>query len=491
MTIRQTTTALFFAALGFALAWLLPAPSDMSSAPAGGSGACPDGSPPAYWVAPMDPAYRRDGPGKSPMGMDLVPYCGPQDQGHADVEISPRVMQNLGVVTAEAVHAPLERVLRAVGIVSYDESTYQMIHSRAEGWIEQLPLDTSGAAFEAGAPLYTLFAPKLVSAESEYLSALDGGNAALRRSARQRLMALGFDEIQIRALEQRRQPSQRLTPRADKAGVVAMLGVRQGQFVSPGNHLMTLASMERVWVLVDLPERDAGLVHAGQPATARLDAYPGQEWTGTVDYIYPELDSRTRTLKLRLRFDNPQRKLQPNMFAEVSITATIASRALLVPSSAVIRDARGDRVVQALGEGAFRIVPVTVGHRAGGHSAILEGLNAGDQVVVDGQFLIDSEANVDAEALRLRARPVARAPRGGAMAKIITLEADGIVLDHDPIEAIGEPGLSMPGMRMRFQLSPEVDVTMLREGQEVHALIEQRGPGDFVVTELHPMESMP
>lgn len=491
MTARQLLSALLFVGLGFALAWLLPSPAGLTEPASDPDGPCPDGSQPAYWVAPMDPAYRREGPGKSPMGMDLVPYCGRQESSAADVEIRPQILQNLGVLTARAVQGPMQRTLRAVGRVSYDESSYQMIHARAEGWVEQLAVEFSGATIVAGAPLYTLFAPKLVSAESEYLSALDGAGTALRQAARQRLLALGFDEPQIAALERRRRPSQRLTPQAAADGVVAALGVRRGQHVSPGSHLMTLASLDQVWVLVDVPERDAGLLRPGLPATVRLDAFPGREWPGLIDYIYPELDPKTRSVQLRLRLENPGHELRPNMFAEVRIRATIADQVLQIPSSAVLRDARGDRVVQAVGENGFRIVPVKVGHRFDGRSQILQGLNAGDRVVVDGQFMIDAEANLDAEALRLRAQPLADPPRGATMARIIGLEADGIVLEHDPIEALGTPGISMPGMQMRFGLDPAVDTAGLREGQQVHAIIEQRGPGNFVVTELHHGESRP
>jgi Cu(I)/Ag(I) efflux system membrane fusion protein len=463
-------------------------------------GACADGTNPSYWVAPMDPDFRADTPGKSPMGMDLIPVCADADLGDdADVVISAQVEQNLGVRTAILERRSLQRPVAAVGTVGYDESSFQMIHSRAEGWIEKLGVESDGAAVTGGSELYALFAPKLVAAASEYQTALGSGREWLIAAARERLLALGYDESQIRKLRQNDSPGNRLSQRAASDAVVAMLGVREGQFVMPGTHIMTLASLQRVWVLADVLERDAALIHVGQPTRVTLAGWPGRDWIGQVDYIYPSLDPRTRTLKVRVVMDNADEVLRPNMFTRVTIDTADHKKVLVAPASALIRSGRGDRVVVALGEGRFRVVPVSVGLIAQGQVQILEGLQDGDHVVIDGQFLIDSEANVDAEARRLEgavpsmpgmsdlkhdmshdmANMSAEQHHTAASTASLTqgtvvdidFEQGFITLDHAYIQSI-----DMPGMVMSFLLDESLDLKGYKVGDVVRfAAIQQDG----------------
>ncbi len=277
--------------------------------------------------------------------------------------------------------------------------------------------------------------------------------------------------------------------RAPTDAVVTMLGVREGQFVAPGTHIMTLASLRKVWVVVDVLERDASIVTVGQKVRAEVSSWPGRAWSGQVDYVYPSLDPRTRTLRLRLVLDNADAALRPNMFARVTISAPDAEETLVVPRSAVIRGAQGDRVVLALGAGRYRVVAVRAGRVDAGQVQILQGLEAGAQVVVDGQFLIDSEANVDAEALRLNAEP--RRPevaRGQARAVIHDLAPGQIELAHEPIRPLGESGIQMPAMRMKFELDPQLAALGLLPGQSVHVIIENPEAGRYVVTQVHVLD---
>ncbi|MGD8323399.1 MAG: efflux RND transporter periplasmic adaptor subunit, partial [Gammaproteobacteria bacterium] len=188
---------------------------------------------------------------------------------------------------------------------------------------------------------------------------------------------------------------------AQKNGVVAHLGVREGVYVTPATNVMSIAELDRVWVLAEVFEREAAWVAPGQRAQVRLDYLPGQRWSGTVDYVYPELDPRTRTLQVRLRFDNQTEVLRPNMFARVEIAASETDPVLHVPREAVIRGGDVDRVVLALGEGRFRAQPVEIGIEAGDRIEIRSGVEEGDLIVTSGQFLIDSESNIDSALRRM------------------------------------------------------------------------------------------
>ena len=352
-----------------------------------------------YWVAPMDRNYRRDQPGKSPMGMDLVPVyaddapAGAEDDAGA-VRIDPTVAHNLGVRTALAERGSLRQRIEAVGYVEYDEDAVHHVHTRVEGWIESLSVQAAGDPVRAGQTLFGIYSPTLVNAQREYLAALERGDDALRRASGERLLALGMGEAEIEALAESREPSRQVRTLAAADGVVTHLGVRQGIHVTPATHVLSVADLRRVWVLAEVFERHAGAVRPGQPAQVRFDQLPGERWQGTVDYIYPTLDPRTRTLKVRIGFENEGRVLRPNMYARVVLMGPPTEPLVHIPREALIRGGDSDRVALALGDGRFRSVPVQAGIEAGARVAIASGLEAGDEVVVSGQFLIDSESNL-------------------------------------------------------------------------------------------------
>ena len=352
-----------------------------------------------YWVAPMDRNYRRDKPGKSPMGMDLVPvYADEPGAGTADepgvVRIDPTVSHNLGVRTALAERGRLQQRIDAVGYVEYDEDAVHHVHTRVEGWIESLSVQAAGDPVRAGQTLFGIYSPTLVNAQREYLAARERGNDALRRASRERLLALGMGEAEIDVLDERLEPSRQVRTVAAADGVVTHLGVRQGIHVTPATHVLSIADLRRVWVLAEVFERHAGAVAPGQAAQVRFDQLPGERWQGTVDYVYPTLDPRTRTLKVRIGFENEGRVLRPNMYARVVLMGPRTEPLVHIPREALIRGGDVDRVALALGDGQFRSVPVQAGIEAGARVAIASGLDAGDEVVVSGQFLIDSESNL-------------------------------------------------------------------------------------------------
>ncbi len=362
-----------------------------------------------YWKAPMDPNYRRDEPGKSPMGMDLVPvYANGSDDDESVVSINPQVVNNLGVRTAPAEFSVLSRRIETVGYVGYDEDTLQHIHMRVDGWIERLVITATGDPVTKGQTLFELYSPTLVNAEEEFLTALRSSNTNLQKASRSRLEALGVPTSEIDRLQKSRTVSQRLSVAAQSDGFVADLAVREGVYITPASEVMSIATLDRVWVLVEVLERQAAWISEGQLAEVELEYLPGRRLQGTVDYIYPELDRKTRTLKVRIRFDNKDKVLRPNMFARVTIHGTETPPVVHVPRAALIRGGASDRVVLAIGDGKFRAQPVQIGIESGERIEIRSGVAAGDLIVTSGQFLIDSESNIEAALERMSERGVDR-----------------------------------------------------------------------------------
>jgi Cu(I)/Ag(I) efflux system membrane fusion protein len=358
-----------------------------------------------YWVAPMDPNFRRDKPGKSPMGMDLAPvYADEVDAVPGTVKIDPTVVNNLGVRTMAAEEGPLSRRIETVGYIGYDEDTLQHVHTRVDGWIEALATKATGDPVEKGQLLFELYSPTLVNAQQEYLSALSSSNTLLRNASKDRLAALGVTGNEIARLEKERTASQRVRVYAEADGVIAHLGVREGIFVTPATEIMSVARLDRVWVLAEVFERQAAWVTPGQRAEVELDYLPGRRWQGTVDYVYPELDASTRTLKVRIRFDNEGEVLRPNMFARVTLLGEETAPVVHVPRAALIRGGDADRVVLSLGEGRFRAQAVETGLESGDRVAIRSGIAAGDLIVTSGQFLIDSESDIESALSRMDER---------------------------------------------------------------------------------------
>lgn len=357
-----------------------------------------------YWKGPMTPNFHSDKPGKSPMGMDLVPVYANADGGDAsDVKISPDVVNNLGVRTARVQQGALSHRLVTVGYVGYDEDTITTINTRADGWIEKLAIKSAGDPVHAGQLLYALFSPKLATAEREYLTALSSGSQSLIAASGERMRSLGFTPAQIRQLKRTRKVSDRVARYARSTGTVMSLGVSEGAYVMPATQIMKLADLHTVWVMAEVDESNASLLHVGQKAVAEFDAFPGRQWKGVIDYIYPDLSSMTRTVKVRLRFANPDLQLQPNMYARVTIHAQPQANSITIPNQALIRTGQSQRVIVALGGGRFDVCPVQAGFTSGDRVEILKGLQPGQRVVTSAQFMIDSEANVGAAALRLGA----------------------------------------------------------------------------------------
>ena len=358
-----------------------------------------------YWVAPMDPSFKSDKPGKSPMDMEMVPVYA-QDIGSGDVvTISSTVENNLGVRTATAKRGPLWRRIEATGYVGFDETRISHINIRTKGWITKLLVNAEGERVLKDELLFELYSPELVNAQKEYLQALRRGDERLKSGADEKLRALGMIRTEIIKLAHRGSASENIQVVAPQDGVVSFLGVREGMYIQPNTTIMSLADLSSVWLQAEVFESQADWVAAGQAAEARLNYMPGEVFSGQVDYVYPILDPKTRTLRVRLHFDNPGERLKPNMYAQVSIYGKLQPNALSIPLEALIRAPYRDRVVVSLGDGKFRVHEVMTGMESGEWVEIIAGIEEGDKIVTSAQFLLDSEASLVGSIRRLDSTP--------------------------------------------------------------------------------------
>jgi len=358
---------------------------------------------------PMHPEVIRDEPGVCPIcGMTLVkieePATDPAGVGKAaagEVRISPAVSNNLGVRTEPVIRGSLPRRSETVGYVQFDERKVQQVRTRAEGWVEGLAVRSMGETVQAGQLLFTLYSPMLESVQQEYLDALKIGNRDLIEASRDRLRAVGLDAGTASRLAKSGRAAGRVPFYAPISGVITELEAREGVMLSPDMAAMTITELGSLWVVAEVPEAQSGWVKAGAHAEVRFPSQPGELIHGRVEYVYPELNMETRTLRARITLAAPPPDVRPNMLANVSLLADAGEAVLHVPRSALIRNGTRDRVVIALGDGRFVSRNVVAGVEGGDRVAIREGLQEGEKVVVAAQFLLDSEANLDAGLDRL------------------------------------------------------------------------------------------
>ena len=353
-------------------------------------------------------------PKKDPMGMDYVPvYEGEEpepDMPAGTVKISLDKVQLLGVRSEPAELRELERSVRAVGTIQANERLLYKVAPRFEGWIEKLYVNTTGQPVVRGQPLMEVYSPDLVSAQEEYLIALRGASelqdsgpeaqAVMQRLAEgvlRRLRNWEISDEELETLQQDGKPSRLLVYRSAASGVVLQKPSVQGMRFMPGEVLFEIADLSSVWVLADVSEQDIGLVHLGQQAKLGIVAYPDRAFTGKVVFLYPTIDTETRTAKVRIELANPGGLLKPAMFTSVELVSGHArGKVLAVPESAVLDSGARQVVLVRRGEGLFEPRTVRLGMRADGYLEVTEGLQAGEQVVVRANFLIDAESNLKA-----------------------------------------------------------------------------------------------
>ncbi|MEN8167729.1 MAG: efflux RND transporter periplasmic adaptor subunit [Pseudomonadota bacterium] len=356
------------------------------------------------YVCPMHPQIVRDEPGSCPIcGMELVQkMLEIQKSEHPAIEVSHAVIQSMGVRTDQARRDTLWKYIQTVGRIDYDETRLVHMHPRTEGWIEKLKFRAEGDPVKQGELLAQLYSPEILAAQVDFLIALGqkGGPRNIEK-ARNRLRLLGVTEGTINRIQKSKQSRNTIPLHAPAKGIMAQLQAREGMFVKPEMEIFTIVDPSRMWVLVDVFEYQIDWLREGLNTEISVPAYPGRTWEGRVDYIYPDLDPRTRTLRVRLAFDNPDGRLKANMFAEVTIYGGPKHDTLMIPAEALIETGERTSVIKALGDGRFQPVDVVTGAARTNRVEILSGLEAGDEVVISGQFLIDSESSLQASFLRM------------------------------------------------------------------------------------------
>lgn len=365
-----------------------------------------------YWAAPMDPTYIRNQPGKSPMGMDLVPVYeeeGEDKESASTIRIDPVTIQNMGVRLARVKRKQLVKYIRTFGNITYDERRIYTVNTKFNGWIEKLYVNFVGETVKKGQPLFDIYSPELVTAQEEYLLALqhnknlkESSYPGIREGA-QRLLDASYTRLkywdlsdkQIKKIENTGNVQKTLTIYSPARGVVINKNAFQGHYVKAGEHQYEIADLSKVWVDVDIYEYELPWIRNGMPAKMELSYIPGKIFKGKVLYVYPFLTAKTRTARLRLEFPNPDFQLKPNMYANVELASAIAKDSLVIPQEAVIDSGIRKIVFVVLGKGKFQPREVKLGIEGNDNEfQVLEGLKENEQIVISAQFMLDSESRL-------------------------------------------------------------------------------------------------
>jgi RND family efflux transporter MFP subunit len=356
----------------------------------------------AYWRAPMNPTEIYDNPGKSAMGMDLVPVYEDELVGGVEVSVDPVTQQNMGIRTALVKKEPLAFTIRTYGHITPDETRTTQISTKTNGWIEKLYIDFTGKFVVKGEPLYEIYSPELLAAQEEYLVAYQNmqrltgrDNQGLLASARRRLENFDIATGEIDLIEKSGRVKKTLRVRSPFSGFVIQRKAEEGGYVKVGTMLFRIADLSRIWVEAHIYEYEFSWVAEGQEAEMTLPYQPGKVFSGRVAYVYPYLQPKTRDVVIRLEFENPDLALKPDMYVDVRIKSSSGREGLVIPSEAVIRSGERNVVFVTRKENKFTPRDVTLGLQVdGGNVQILTGLAAGETVVTSGQFLLDSESKL-------------------------------------------------------------------------------------------------
>lgn len=440
---------------------------------------------PLYWVAPMDPNFRRDQPGQSPMGMDLVPVYATDNSNDSagTITIEPNMINNLGVKTTQIEEKLLISTISVFGQVAQAQDSINHIHPRVSGWIETLKVHTAGEYIEQGAPLYSLYSPELVNAQEALVIAVQQNNKLLINAAKTRLVALNVPLTFITTIINTQQIQREVMFYAPQSGYVNEISVQEGFYVTPNKTLLVIGSLDTVWVDVDVFAQDAVHLKLNQAALITVDYLPNQQFDGTVDYIYPTLDPVTKSLRARIVLDNLEHQLKPNMFANVMlVNDQNVEPQLTVPRSAVIRTGTQDRVVIALGQGKFKSVAISLAGLFNEEFVVVDGLEAGDTIVTSAQFLLDSESSINSDFVRMSS---VSSPSAWTHATVNEIMHDERLLNltHGPLDEF-----SMMGMTMDFMLADDIDLDTITLDMEIHVEIVQDPSGMLLIKTIHNMD---
>ena len=353
-----------------------------------------------YWRAPMNPKEIYNHPGKSAMGMDLVPVYEDAVSGGGTVTIDPVIQQDMGVRMAKVTEGPLTYTIRTYGHITYDETRLARIAPKFSGWIEKLYVDFTGQKVDAGQPLFEIYSPELVTAQEEYLAAFKSrkgmaGGDNLLETVKRRLLFYDIAESEIKQIEKQGYARRTITVRSPFSGVVTEKHAVEGGYVMSGETVYQIADLSRVWVEAHIYEYELPMIREGLTAQMTLPYLPGKVYTGRVAFVYPYLQRKTRDVVIRLTFDNPDGELKPDMYADVFVKTTRGKSGMMIPDEAVLRTGERDIVFVSRGDGKFTPRAVQLGGALdNGMVQILSGLVTGETIVTSGQFMLDSESSL-------------------------------------------------------------------------------------------------
>jgi membrane fusion protein, copper/silver efflux system len=474
------------------------------------------------WTCPMHPEVREKGPGQCPFcGMDLVkeepaaPAATVADAAtpRAPIQLDARRRQMLGVRLVTVDTRPIERHIRAVGVVRYDETRLSEVNLKLDGWVSKLHVNATGQTIRRGQPLLDLYSPELIATGQEYLLALSTRDAMqssqvpearaqadrLVESARQRLLLWDLPAEAIDRIESTRKADGTVTLHSPSAGIVIEKPVVEGMRAAAGQTLYRIADLSRVWVEADVFESDAPFVRTGSTARVTLDAWPGEGMTGRAVYIYPFVEEQTRAIRVRFEFPNPNQRLKPGMFANVELTASLGS-GVTIPTEALLDSGRERVVFVSEGDGYFQPRQVQTGHRVGDRVQITDGLAPGETIASGAAFFLDSESQLraaaggwesqaaeegpaaTAEALSIAFRTVPDPPRSGQNTfEVDVTDPSGQPITDAQVRVVlympAMPSMNMPAMSSEATLAHAAGGTYRGPGR-----ISMSGRWDVTVT---------
>ena len=362
-----------------------------------------------FWRAPMDPNEIYDAPGKSKMGMDLVPVYEEDASGAGIVTIDPEVQQNMNIKTAKVEVKQLSSKVTTNGVLTTNETSEYIVTTRMNGWVEKLFVNYTGQQISKGSKLMNIYSPELVSAQQELLTAFsykntvgesplqsikESGNELVKSSIR-KLELLEVPEAEIKRLIDTKEVKTYITLFAQKSGTVLEKNIVEGQKVMGGMPLLKIANLSSLWLMADIYEYELSKVNVGSKALFTFNFLPGKIYEGKVSFIYPTLDPKSRTVKIRIELNN-RGELKPSMFANITIEGKDLGKMPVIPENAIIRSGMKNVVIISLGDGKFKPQQVQLGGYADGYYQVLSGLSEGNTIVTSAQFLIDSESNLKA-----------------------------------------------------------------------------------------------
>jgi len=440
-----------------------------------------------YWYDPMYPQQKFDKPGKSPfMDMDLVPRYAEERGNGASMSIDPSVTQNLGMRLATATRESISQSLEATGALMFDERDVAVVQARAGGFVERVYDRAPEDVIEKGAPLADLLVPEWAAAQEEYLALKEIGEPQLLAAARQRLRLAGMPPEVIAQLERTGKARPVWTVTSPIGGVLISLDVREGMTVPAGASLARINGLDTVWLEIAVPEAQIANLAPGQSVTARLPAFAGESLEGTIQAVLFQANLDSRTVRVRVELPNTQRRLRPGMTAEVTLSRNVED-VLVIPSEAVIRTGRRALVMLAEDEGRYRPVEVRTGREFDDKTEVLEGLEAGQQVVASGQFLLDSEASLRGLTAQGLEQPTSsvEAALHEAEGTIVSLEDGMVGLSHGPFKT-----LNMPGMTMSFPVADQSLLSSLQTGDRIRVGVRESDEG-LVIERIEKLGGQP